>query len=65
MIEAKHWGPQRNENAVLTSGDHAERAAVGWAPLRDPSLRSGSLRSAQPTAGSGGITGRLAQGLVS
>src|ERR1700730_13901497 len=40
-----------NMRAAMTDGDHSEHPAAGWAPLRDPSLRSGSLRSAQPAAG--------------
>lgn len=39
---------KKTGRAVAAGGDLGERTGAGWAPLRDPSLRSGSLRSAQP-----------------
>ena len=38
------------------AGIRAGTREAGWAPLRDPSLRSGSLRSAQPASRGEGIT---------
>jgi len=38
----------KEARSAAAGGDPSGRTGAGWAPLRDPSLRSGSLRSAQP-----------------
>jgi hypothetical protein len=48
----------RNRCAVAAGGDRDEPLGAGWAPLREPSLRSGSLRSAQPAPSGDVITER-------
>jgi len=40
----------------VEGGDRDEPLGAGWAPLREPSLRSGSLRSAQPAPSGDVIT---------
>jgi hypothetical protein len=47
MIEAKHRGPQRNENAVVTGGDHP--SVPPWAGLRSATHRCAPGRSAPPS----------------
>ena len=42
----RNKGPSRS--TAMPGGDRVERTGAGWAPLRDLSLRSRSLRSAQP-----------------
>jgi hypothetical protein len=46
----------RNRCAVAGGGDPDEPLGAGWAPLREPSLSSGSLRSAQPAPSGDVIT---------
>jgi hypothetical protein len=50
-------GTNRNGCAAASGGDRDEPLGAGWAPLREPSLRSGSLRSAQPAPSGDVITG--------
>ena len=56
-------GRQEDGCAAVRGGDRDEPLGAGWAPLREPSLRSGSLRSAQPAPSGDVITERFLQGL--
>ena len=45
-----------HDRAPVEGGDRDKPLGAGWAPLREPSLRSGSLRSAQPAPSGDEIT---------
>jgi len=53
----------RHRCAPAAGGDVREPLGAGWAPLREPSLRSGSLRSAQPAPRVRNHRGVFLQGL--
>jgi Repeat of unknown function (DUF5650) len=53
VVDSPFWN---GATGAVTLGDGNSGVSGIISPLRDPSLRSGSLRSAQPTAASEGIT---------